>query len=107
MNGSDPELDWKWARCGIQGIYKYKALMPCNFLYYIFILSIVFADRVPAGKLLQAAKELGVREQLLWIGSDAWASRESVVEDREEFVQGAIAIQPLRRKLKNYDKYFK
>ena len=67
----------------------------------------VFADRVPAGKLLQAAKELGYRDQLLWIGSDAWASRESVVEDREEIVQGAIAIQPLRRQLKNYDKYFK
>ena len=67
----------------------------------------MFADRVPAGKLLQAAKELGYRDQLLWIGSDAWASRESVVEDREEIVQGAIAIQPLRRQLKNYDKYFK
>ena len=56
---------------------------------------------------MQAAKELGYRDKLLWIGSDAWASRESVVEDREEIVQGAIAIQPLRRQLKNYDKYFK
>ena len=41
-----------------------------------------------------------IHKQLLWIGSDAWASRESVVEDREEIVEGAIAIQPLRRKLK-------
>jgi hypothetical protein len=67
---------------------------------------IVFADRVPAGKLLQAAKDFGVNDQLLWIGSDAWASRESVVEDREEFVEGAIAIQPLRRMLPNYNEYF-
>lgn len=67
---------------------------------------IVFADRVPAGKLLQAAKDLGVRDQLLWIGSDAWASRESVVENREEYVEGAIAIQPLRRVLPKYNDYF-
>ena len=31
--------------------------------------------------------------------SDAWASRESVVADRDEFVEGAIAIQPLMREL--------
>ena len=92
---------WNTRDLQVQGAYALQ------FFIFNFILSIVFADRVPAGKLLQAAKELGVREQLLWIGSDAWASRESVVEDREEFVQGAIAIQPLRRKLKNYDKYFK
>ena len=48
-----------------------------------------------------------IHKQLLWIGSDAWASRESVVEDREEIVEGAIAIQPLRRKLKKYNDYFK
>ena len=69
---------------------------------------IVFADRVPAGKLLQAAKDLGVRDdQIRWIGSDAWASRESVVENREGVVEGAIAIQPLRKSLPEYDEYFK
>ena len=68
---------------------------------------IVFADRVPAGQLLQAAKDLGVKDNLLWIGSDAWASRESVVENREEFVDGALAIQPLRRQLPGYSDYFK
>lgn len=68
---------------------------------------IVFADRVPAGKILQAAKELGVKNNLTWIGSDAWASRESVVENREEFVEGAIAIQPLRRVLPDYNEYFR
>ena len=68
---------------------------------------IVFADRVPAGKLLQAAKDLEVKDKLLWIGSDAWASRESVVENREEFVDGAIAIMPLRRILPAYNEYFK
>ena len=68
---------------------------------------IVFADRVPAGKLLQAAKDKGVKDKLLWIGSDAWASRESVVENKEEIVEGAIAIQPLRRNLPAYNDYFK
>ena len=69
---------------------------------------IVFADRVPAGKLLQAAKDLNVSDdQIRWIGSDAWASRESVVENREGVVEGAIAIQPLRRSLPKYDEYFK
>jgi hypothetical protein len=34
--------------------------------------------------------------KLIWVGSDAWASRESVVYGREEVVEGAIAIQPLR-----------
>ena len=29
-------------------------------------------------------------------GSDAWASRKSVVAGREEVVHGAIALQPLR-----------
>ena len=60
---------------------------------------IVFADRQPAGKLIEAAKSLGVKGQFVWVGSDAWASRESVVEDREEFVEDAIAIQPLRNAL--------
>ena len=67
---------------------------------------IVFADRVPAGKLLQAAKDEGVKDNFMWIGSDAWASRESVVENKEEFVEGAIAIHPLRRNLPAYNKYF-
>ena len=56
---------------------------------------VVFADRIPAGKLLEAAKK---RKALnfIWVGSDAWASRESVVYGREEVVHGAIALQPLR-----------
>ena len=67
---------------------------------------IVFADRVPAGKLLEAAKTLKVKDKFIWVGSDAWASRESVVEDREEIVEGAIAVQPLRRELPGYSDYF-
>ena len=68
---------------------------------------IVFADRGPAGKLIEAAKSLGVKDKFVWVGSDAWASRESVVKNREEFVQGAIAIQPLRRNLPGYSDYFR
>jgi len=81
---------------------------------------IVFADRVPAGRLLEAARELGVTSvafprdsssnggrgrRILWIGSDAWASRESVVAGRESVVEGAIAVQPLRRELPGYSAY--
>ena len=39
-----------------------------------------------------------VGRNFVWIGSDAWASRESVVYGREDVVEGAIAIQPLRLK---------
>ena len=67
---------------------------------------IVFADRVPAGRLLEAAKAEGMRDQFTWVGSDAWASREEVVKDREAIVEGAIAVQPLRRKLPHFDEYF-
>ena len=67
---------------------------------------IVFADRQPAGKLISAAKRLNKKDEFIWIGSDAWASRESVTEDREEFVEGAIAVQPLREKLPNFNVYF-
>ena len=68
---------------------------------------IVFADRLPAGNLLEAAKSVGVKNRFIWIGSDAWASRESVVEMREDIVEGAIAVQPLRMPLPGYDEYFK
>lgn len=67
---------------------------------------IVFADRQPAGKLISAAKRLNRKHEFLWVGSDAWASRESVTDDREEFVEGAIAIQPLRKELPNFNEYF-
>ena len=67
---------------------------------------IVFADRQPAGKLLEAAKRKRVKDEFIWVGSDAWASRESVVANREEFVEGAIAIQPLRRTLPRFNHYF-
>ena len=44
-----------------------------------------------------------VGRNFVWIGSDAWASRESVVYGREDVVEGAIAIQPLR--LKDFLRY--
>ena len=56
---------------------------------------VVFADRKPAGKLLEAAKRKKALD-FIWVGSDAWVSRESVVFGREEVVHGAIALQPLR-----------
>ena len=48
-----------------------------------------------------------MKDEFVWIGSDAWASRESVVENREEVVEGAIAVQPLRINLPEYDEYFR
>ena len=50
---------------------------------------------------------MGVKGQFVWVGSDAWSSREVVVQHREPFVEGAIAIQPLRRELPNYNSYFR
>ncbi|XP_040581860.1 metabotropic glutamate receptor 3 [Lepeophtheirus salmonis] len=67
---------------------------------------IVFCDRIPAGRLLEAAQELKVFDRFLWIGSDAWASRESVVKGRETAVLGAVAVQPLRRPYPGFDEYF-
>ena len=66
---------------------------------------VVFADRKPAGELLEAAKRKNALK-FIWVGSDAWASRESVVYGREEVVRGAIALQPLRRQLPGFNKYF-
>ena len=66
---------------------------------------VVFADRKPAGKLLEAAKRKKALD-FIWVGSDAWVSRESVVFGREEVVHGAIALQPLRRQLPGFDSYF-
>ncbi|QQP57591.1 Metabotropic glutamate receptor [Caligus rogercresseyi] len=68
---------------------------------------IVFCDRIPAGRLLEAVKELGVFDRFLWVGSDAWASRESVVKGRESAVLGAVAVQPLRRSYPGFDDYFR
>ena len=66
---------------------------------------VVFADRKPAGKLLEAAKRKKALD-FIWVGSDAWVSRESVVAGREEVVHGAIALQPLRRQLPGFHEYF-
>ena len=66
---------------------------------------VVFADRKPAGKLLEAAKRKKALD-FIWVGSDAWVSRESVVFGREEVVHGAIALQPLRRQLPGFHQYF-
>ena len=38
--GSGPEVDWMWSRSGMQGIYKRRALVPCNFWFKKFFLKI-------------------------------------------------------------------
>ena len=47
--------------------------------------------RIPAGKLLEAAKRKQALD-FIWIGSDAWVSRESVVYGREEVMIVIINI---------------
>ena len=47
--------------------------------------------RIPAGKLLEAAKRKQALD-FIWIGSDAWVSRESVVYGREEVIIKIIII---------------
>ena len=49
--------------------------------------------------MLEAAKRHQALD-FIWVGSDAWVSRESVVYGREEVVHGAIALQPLRYRVK-------
>ncbi|CAG7822927.1 unnamed protein product, partial [Allacma fusca] len=55
-------------------------------------------------KLMASAKLLGVGSRYVWIGTDAWSSRECA--GQEHIVEGAIAIQPLVAQLHGFDEYF-
>ncbi|XP_013385864.1 metabotropic glutamate receptor 4 [Lingula anatina] len=46
------------------------------------------------------------RNKLIWIGSDAWSARQSVVEELEHVAEDAITVQPLAEVLPGFDEYF-
>ncbi|XP_022250369.1 metabotropic glutamate receptor 3-like [Limulus polyphemus] len=67
---------------------------------------VVFADKQTARNIMTAASRLGVTNRFVWIGSDAWSGRNSVVEKNEEVVEGSITISPLVRSIRGFDQYF-
>ncbi|XP_076318427.1 metabotropic glutamate receptor 3-like isoform X1 [Tachypleus tridentatus] len=67
---------------------------------------VVFADKRTTRNLMTAATRLGITKRFVWIGSDGWSGRNSVVENNEEVLEGAITISPLVRSLSGFDQYF-
>lgn len=67
---------------------------------------VVFADKVTARNVMSAAKRRQAINRFIWIGSDAWGARSSVVGNQEEVVEGAITVSPLVRTLVGFDEYF-
>ncbi|XP_021346802.1 metabotropic glutamate receptor 6-like [Mizuhopecten yessoensis] len=58
-----------------------------------------------AKSLFQAVDRKSLGDKVRWIGVDAWAGRQ-FDETIQQVVSGAIAVQPLARKLKGFDEYF-
>ncbi|XP_060069322.1 metabotropic glutamate receptor 6-like isoform X2 [Ylistrum balloti] len=58
-----------------------------------------------AKALFQAVDRKSLGGTVRWIGVDAWAGRQ-FDEDIQKVVGGAIAVQPLARKLEGFDEYF-
>ena len=48
---------------------------------------VVFADKMATGSLMHAAKARNNTAGLVWIGSDAWSSRETVVNGVEDVIE--------------------
>lgn len=67
---------------------------------------VIFADKVTARNVMAAAGRKNATGRFVWIGSDAWSARNSVVEDQESVVEGAITVSPLLRSLKGFTEYF-
>ncbi|XP_022240495.1 metabotropic glutamate receptor 4-like, partial [Limulus polyphemus] len=67
---------------------------------------VVFADKQTTRNVMMAANRLGVTKRFVWIGSDGWSGHNSVVENIEEILEGAITISPLVRSIRGFDQYF-
>lgn len=67
---------------------------------------VVFAEKKAMRNLLRAAYRRNLSSKFVWIGSDAWSSRESVAEDNSNILEGALTVQPLVRQLEGFDDYF-
>lgn len=82
-----------------------------NFLKYrlirnINLVVVVFADKQTAKNLMSAAKRRNAANRFVWIGSDAWCCRDSVVNDYQDIVEGAITVTPLIRQIDGFSEYF-
>ncbi|RWS06886.1 metabotropic glutamate receptor 3-like protein, partial [Dinothrombium tinctorium] len=67
---------------------------------------VVFADKQTARNIMSAAKRKNAINRFIWIGSDAWCCRDSVVAGLETVVEGAITVSPLVRELDGFSEYF-
>ncbi|KAG1685964.1 Metabotropic glutamate receptor 3 [Nymphon striatum] len=66
---------------------------------------IVFANKQITKKLMEAVKRYNSYDRFVWIGSDAWGGRQSVVERNEDVIEGAISVQPLVRPIQGFSEY--
>lgn len=55
---------------------------------------------------MAAASRKNATGRFVWIGSDAWSGRDSVVTGHPSVVEGAITVSPLVRPLKGFNEYF-
>ncbi|KAG8179568.1 hypothetical protein JTE90_016136 [Oedothorax gibbosus] len=67
---------------------------------------VVFSDRRVARNVMSAAHRRQAFDRFVWIGSEAWGGRQSVVEGLERVLEGAITISPLLRPLAGFDDHF-
>ncbi|CAL8138068.1 unnamed protein product [Orchesella dallaii] len=67
---------------------------------------LLILEKENAGYLMDAAKNLDLGSRYVWLGTDGWTGRGSVVMGKEETLEGAIAIQPLVSSIEGFDEYF-
>lgn len=76
--------------------------MTLSFLLVV----VMFGDKKSARQLMASVKRHRITNRFIWIGSDGWSGRDSVVQGLEEVVEGAITVLPMRGKLSGFDNYF-
>ncbi|XP_031777068.1 metabotropic glutamate receptor 2-like isoform X2 [Nasonia vitripennis] len=75
---------------------------------------VLFAEKVTTLHVMDAARRLGVGTRFVWIGSDAWSTSNHRNflnpgrrdEPEEVVLEGALAVQPLSRRMSGFDDYF-
>ncbi|GAB6031368.1 hypothetical protein CHUAL_009152 [Chamberlinius hualienensis] len=67
---------------------------------------VIFSDKKVARGLMSAVKRQKAVGEFVWIGSDGWSGRHTVVERHEKEIEGTIAVQPMWGNLTGFDRYF-
>lgn len=67
---------------------------------------VMFADKKSARRLMAAVKRQQAVDRFVWIGSDGWSRRDTVVQGLEEVIEGAITVLPMWGRLNGFDEYF-